>query len=144
MADKDELSTHFAALGLPDAAKAWLLDLWCVIQVLDDAADGDKSEDAGRAAMAIFWDMPLNPFYQAHFAALQPALMLQVLKWRGANTLEAAGAADERTYVARAGYYDIVLLVGHLCGLKDFEAECLLLYGETFTDYMEGQTCQVH
>jgi hypothetical protein len=138
MADKDELSTHFATLGLPDAAKAWLLDLWTVIQVLDDAADGDRAENADQAAMAIFWDMPLNPFYRDFSAALQPVLKLQVLKWRAANALEAAGVADERTYMWRAGYYDVVLMVCSLCGIKDAEAECLLLYGETFAAYKEG------
>ena len=51
MADIDELSAHFVTLNLPAPARAWLLDLWTVIQVLDDAADGHKSPDAGRAAM---------------------------------------------------------------------------------------------
>jgi hypothetical protein len=142
MTAENDLSTHFISLGLPEAARAWLLDLWCVIQVLDDAADGDRSEDAGRAAMAVFWDLPLNPFYRDHVAALQPVLMLQVLKWRAANALEAIGAADERTYMARAGFYDVVMMVCQLCGVKDFEAECLMLYGETYAQYQEGQKCQ--
>lgn len=137
MTDKSHLSTHFEALGLPAPAKAWLLDLWTVIQVLDDAADGDKSADAGRAAMAVFWDMPLNPFYRDFAAALQPVLKLQVLKWCAANEVEAAGQADERSYIWRAGYYDVVLMVCSLCG-RDQGAAALLLYGETFTEYMEG------
>ncbi len=137
MADKSHLSTHFDALGLPAPAKGWLLDLWTVIQVLDDAADGEKSADAGRAAMAIFWDMPLNPFYREFSTALHPVLKLQVLKWCAANEVEARGGADERSYMWRAGYYDVVLMVCALCGCGQ-GAAALSLYGETFTEYMEG------
>lgn len=138
MSDETHLSTHFDALGLPAPAKAWLLDLWTVIHVLDDAADGDKSADAGRAAMAIFWDMPLNPFYQANFAALQPVLKLQVLKWIAANVAEENGLADERSYMWRAGFYDVVTMVCALCGGDQGAGVGLSLYGETFTEYMEG------
>lgn len=134
----NHLNTHFDTLGLPPDAKSWLLGLWTVIQVLDDAADGDKTNDAGGAAMAIFWDMPLNSFYRAHSSALQPLLMVQVLKWQAANDVEAAGKADERSYMWRAGFYDVVLMVCALCG-ADRSATALLLYGETFAEYMEGR-----
>ena len=139
MTDETHLSTHFDSLGLPAPAKAWLLDLWTVIQVLDDAMDGDDAGQANvtRAAMAIFWDMPLNPFYRDNFSALQPVLKLQVLKWLAANDVEMGGKADERSYMWRAGFYDVVLMVCALCGC-DQSASALLLYGETFTEYMEG------
>lgn len=140
MTAETDLSTNFDDLGLPAPAKAWLLDLWAVIHVLDDALDGDRAEPVwvARAAMAIFWDMPLNPFYRDNFAALQPVLRLQVLKWFAANDLEKAGLADERSYVWRAGYYDVVLMVCALCGC-DQSASALLCYGETFAEYMEGR-----
>lgn len=139
MTAESDLATHFDALGLPAPAKAWLLDLWTVIQVLDDAMDGDAAgpTDVARAAMAIFWDMPLNPFYRDFSAALQPVLKLQVLKWFAANDVEAQGEADERSYMWRAGFYDVVLMVCSLCGC-DQSASALLLYGETFSEYMEG------
>ena len=139
MTAETNLSTHFTTLGLPGPAKAWLLDLWNVIQVLDDAMDGDSagSADVERAAMAIFWDMPMNPFYRDNYAALQPVLKLQVLKWFAANDVEAQGQPDERSYMWRAGYYDIVLMVCALCGC-DQSATALKLYGETFSEYMEG------
>lgn len=137
MADQHDLSIHFDRLGLPDEAKTWLLDLWLVIQVLDDAMDGDEAGQANvaRAAMAIFWDMPLNSFYRAHFAALHPVMKLQVLKWMAANDAEAKGQADERSYMWRSGYYDIVLMVSALCGC-DQSSTALLLYGETFAEYL--------
>lgn len=144
MQAEDHLNTHFKELGLPDAARVWLLDLWNVIQVLDDAMDGTPAGpvNVSRAAMAIFWDMPLNPFFRDNYAALQPVLKLQVLKWMAANDVEAQGLPDERSYMWRAGYYDIVLLVCALCGC-DRGPAALLLYGETFAEYMEDQKCPV-
>lgn len=137
MTAESDLSAHFTTLGLPDAAQVWLLDLWCVIQVLDDAMDGDRAGQiaVSRAAMAIFWDMPLNPFFRDNFAALHPVLKLQVLKWQAANDVEAQGLADERSYMWRAGYYDVVLMVCALCGC-DRSAAALQLYGETFAEYI--------
>jgi hypothetical protein len=146
MTAKGDLSSHFDTLGLPDAARAWLLDLWVVIQVMDDATDGDPVEkaDAASAVRAIFLTMPLNDFYRQSAAILQPILVLQMLKWEACNAVEAAGLADEKTYVWRAGFYEVVLMVCHLCGIPDAGHACMEMYGETFAEYMEDQTCQVH
>ena len=139
MADQDELSTHFDRLGLPDTAKAWLLDLWRVIQVLDDAMDGDKAapDDVSRAVWAIFVAMPLNDFSRANAGILQPILALQVLKWEAANAVERGGDACEVSYVWRAGFYEVVLMACHICGIKA-GSECLKMYGETYADYLGG------
>lgn len=144
MTAESDLSTHFDTLGLPDAAKAWLLDLWTVIQVLDDATDGDRvaKDDAAKAVRAIFLTMPLNDFYRQNAAVLQPVIVLQMLKWEAANAVEAAGLASEKSYVWRAGYYDVVLMACQLCGIENAGHACMEMYGESFTDYMEGQTCQ--
>jgi hypothetical protein len=140
MADKDDLSAHFTTLGLPDAPKAWLLDLWGLIQVLDDVADGDPVDkaSASSAVKAIFLTMPLNDFYRQYTAVLQPILWLQVMKWEAANEVEAKGLASEKSYMWRAGYYDVVLMVCHLCGVPNVGHACMEMYGETFAEYMEG------
>lgn len=140
MAGEADLKHNLEALELPADARQWLLDLWNVIQVIDDAYDGDAAYrgDVFRAAMAIFWDMPLNPFYQRFQSALQPLLLVNVLKWQAANEVEDLGAADEQSYMWRAGYYDLVLLACHLCGLTHTK-EALALYGETFAEYLEDQ-----
>ena len=145
MADQDELSTHFETLGLPVEARAWLLDLWNVIQVFDDAMDGDRaaSADVSRAVWAIFASMPLNDFYCRNAGILQPILALQVLKWEAANAVERAGGACEVSFVWRAGFYEVVLMACHICGIKA-GPECLVMYGETYAEYMEDQLCQVH
>lgn len=114
------------------------MDVWHVIQVLDDAMDGDRAEPAevSRAAWAIFATIPANPFYQQYLAALTAVLVLALRKWQGANEMEAAGEADERTFCARAGFYDLVLFCCHLCGIADADAKCIRLYGETYADYI--------
>lgn len=139
MTAETDLATHFETLGLPEPARAWLLDLWNVIQVLDDAYDGDRASPAEvkRAVRAIFWDMPLNPFYQRFQSALQPSLLQMVLQWEAANEVEEAGEADERSYAWRAQYYGVVLMCCHLSGIEA-GASCLRMYGETYAEYREG------
>ncbi len=143
MTAESDLSAHFTTLGLPEPAKAWLLDLWNVIQVLDDATDGDPvaKEDAAKAVRAIFLTMPLNDFYRGYAAILQPVLVLQMLKWEACNTVEAAGLANEKSYAWRGGFYEVVLMVCHLCGVDNAGHACMEAYGETFAEYMEGQPC---
>ena len=138
----DALEEHFVnALGLPRPAADWLLDLWQVIQVFDDIHDGDPVADVMPALWAGLVTMPSNPFYQANAAALQAAVATAILKWHAANEAEDAGEADERSFVWRAAYYDVVLLAVLLC---HGQAEALrlaptimLMYGEPFAAYRE-------
>lgn len=141
MTAESDLSAHFTTLGLPDAAKAWLLDLWNLIQVMDDARDGDRASpgDVDRAVKAIFLTMPLNDFYRQFPAVLQPVMVLAVLKWEAANEMEAKGLADEKSYMARAGFYDVVLMTCHLCGIENVGHAVMEMYGETFADYIADQ-----
>ncbi|MDZ7905169.1 MAG: hypothetical protein U5N55_04900 [Cypionkella sp.] len=120
-------------IGLPASALEWLCDLWLVTQVLDDRADGDKTDAAENAAAAIFVRMPMNPFYDANRMALIPVLAVQLAKWRAANAAENAGLADEKSFMWRAGYYDVVAAACILCGI-DGEVG-LHAYGEPFADY---------
>lgn len=138
----ETLGEHFVnALELPDAAVDWLLDLWRVIQVFDDIHDGDPVADVMPALWAGLVTMPGNPFYQANAAALQAAVATAILKWHAANEAEDAGKADERSYVWRAAYYDVVLLVTLLCHGKEYALRMaptiMLMYGEPFADYRE-------
>lgn len=128
-------------LDLPPAAADWLLDLWQVIQTFDDIHDGDPVGDAMPALWAALVSMPGNPFYVANAAALQGAVATAILKWHAANEAEDAGQADERSFVWRAAYYDVMLLVVLLC---HGQAEALrlapvvmLMYGEPFAAYRE-------
>jgi hypothetical protein len=138
----DALEEHFVnALDLPRPAADWLLDLWHVIQVFDDVHDGDPAGDVMPALWAGLVTMPSNPFYVANAPALQAAVATAILKWHAANEAEDAGQADERSFVWRAAYYDVVLLAVLLC---HGQAEALrlaptimLMYGEPFAAYRE-------
>ena len=138
----DMLEEHFTnTLDLPPAAVDWLLDLWQVIQVFDDAHDGDPVGDVMPALWASLVSMPSNPFYVANAAVLQGAVANAILKWHAANEAEDAGEADERSFVWRAAYYDVVLLVVLLCyGQTEalrLAPVVMLMYGEPFAAYRE-------
>lgn len=126
-------------MKLPTDAVEWLIDVWDVCQLLDDACDGDEigRSRAEAAAWAIFVRMPANTFWRANMSNLMPVLAVQVLKWQAANEAEDEGVSDERSFMWRAGYYDLVLLVCQLCGLAQDPKFILSLYGETYFSYAD-------
>jgi len=126
-------------IKLPPDAVEWLIDVWEVCQLLDDACDGDEigRGRAEAAAWAVFVRMPANAFWRANMANLMPVLAVQVLKWQAANSAEDEGEADPRSYMWRAGYYDLVLLVCQICGLAQDPRFILSLYGETYFSYAD-------
>lgn len=137
------LAVHFQNLGLPPEAAGWLLDIWQLIQAWDDVADADGIERGrlDRAIWASLVTMPANPFYLANAASLQAGLALLVLKWQASDDAERLGKADARSYMWRAGYYDLVLLVvlltkGHATAMKD-AMTVMHLYGETLHEYLK-------
>lgn len=135
------LADNFRALGLPPPAAEWLLMVWQVIQAWDDVADGDKIEradlDAAIWHSVVGWYQ--SPFYQQHWHVLVPILASMVLRWKASDVVERAGRADERSYMWRAGYYDLVLAAMQIVhGPKvamDNAHLALSLYGETFAEY---------
>jgi hypothetical protein len=128
-------------LELPPAAVDWLCELWNAIQVLDDVADGDTIEraDLDRAIFALLGGMPSNPFYQQHQNWLLPALVQMVMKWMASDIAEREGCADERSYMWRAGYYDVVCLIANIVHgpSKERSWQALSLYGEACSEYMK-------
>jgi hypothetical protein len=137
------LSSHFKTLDLPPEAAAWLLDVWQLIQTLDDVADGDPVSrgDLNTTIWTALVTMPANPFYLANAAALQSGLASLVLKWQASDDAERQGQADARSYMWRAGYYDLILLVvlltkGHAGAMKD-AMTVMHLYGETLHEYLK-------
>ena len=137
------LIVHFENLDLPPEAASWLMDVWQLIQAWDDVADGDEigRGHLDRAIWASLVTMPANPFYIANFQALQAALALLVLKWKASDDAERAGQADARSFIWRAAYYDLVLLVvlltkGHATAMKD-AVKVMHLYGEPLDVYLK-------
>ena len=141
MEDGQSLQAYFQAMNLPPDAARFLLVVYEAWQVFDDFADGDpvKREDLHATLWNVFVGVPSNPFFQAHSAALVPAMGTGILKWIASDAVERAGQADEVSFVWRAGYYDLVVLVAQLA-LGPAEAmrlapSMLKLYGEKYADY---------
>ena len=137
------LAVHFQTLELPPEAAGWLLDVWQLIQTLDDVADGDAvgRDDLNAAIWAALVTMPANPFYLANAQALQSALASLVLKWQASDDAERQGKADARSFMWRAGYYDLILLVvlltkGHATAMSK-AMTVMHLYGETLHEYLK-------
>lgn len=136
------LEHSFETLALGPDASRWLLDVWRAIQVFDDMADGDSiaRDDLNKTIWASLVGLQMNPFHAANAAALVPVLALQILKWHGANAVEAEGKPDARSFVWRAGYYDLVLMV--TCIIHGAEKAAALssvvmrMYGEDFGAYL--------
>jgi hypothetical protein len=141
MTPEQILLQSFANLQLPPQAADWLLSVWQVIQVFDDFADGDtvSRADLDNAIMAALVRMPANSFYQAHSSWLLPAIMQAVLKWQASDLAERSNRADARSFVWRAGYYDVVCLVAALVHgpSSELALRALSMYGETLDDYQK-------
>lgn len=137
-------------LDIPAPAVDWLLDVWRMIQMLDDVADGDaiSRDDLDGVIWASLVTMPANPFFLANATSLQSALAQMVLKWQASDDAERQNKADARSYMWRAGYYDVVLLVvlltkGH-ADAKERAVSVMHLYGETLHEYLkEFQPCPI-
>ena len=140
----ESLARHLReTFELPQPALDWLLLVWRSIQTLDDFADGDKVE---RAELdALIWNalvaMPCHPFFLAHTNALGGALSTAILKWQASDKAERDGYADARSYMWRASFYDLVLVVLNLCygpNVAQSKAHFVMhLYGETLDDYLK-------
>lgn len=143
MTSKDWLTENFVEFGFPAPAIEWLLMLWDAIQVFDDVADGDgvKREDLDVVIWNSLVGMHQNVFWQANANSLLPVVATAVLKWQASDQAERDGKADARSFVWRAGYYDVVLMVVTLCHTakhaKELSRRVMELYGEKFENYLK-------
>ena len=131
------------AFALPEDARDWLLSLWNAIQVFDDMADGDfPDRDKLDAAICdTLVNMPANPFFRRYSHALLPIMAVAILKWQGSDEAERTNVADARSYMWRAGFYDVVLAVVRLVHGDEVAKGCAIkvmhLYGEDFSAYIK-------
>jgi len=144
MTDEQILQHNFEGLGLPPDAVRWLLDMWQAIQTFDDVVDRDEvtPEAANKALWSSLCGLQLNPFHAANAGMLVPVVALQILKWHGANTAEASSARDHRSFMWRAGFYDLILWVVALTmgpdAAREKSATVMAMYGESFDEYLRG------
>lgn len=139
----DHLRSHFEQLGFPQSASEWLIMCFDAFQVFDDFADGDKVErpDLDNLIFCSLVAMPSNQFFASYSSRLLPILANAIMKWKASDTVEKNGGADEKSFVWRAGFYDLVLEVANICHGYKFAMEnahvVMALYGEKFKDYKE-------
>jgi hypothetical protein len=64
-----------------------------------------------------------------------------ILKWQASDHVEREGDVDARSFMWRAGYYDIILTVVQLCHGAEVAKESahmvMRMYGEKLEDYLE-------
>lgn len=74
-------------------------------------------------------------------ATLVPLLANAILKWQASDHVEREGDVDARSFMWRAGYYDIILTVVQLCHGQEVAKESahliMRMYGEKYEDYLE-------
>ena len=142
MTNTEAMAEHLVqTLNLPQSAAEWLMMLWNAIQLFDDVADEDPIER--QDLDAVIWNtliaMPQNSFFAAHSGTMLPIVSSMILKWQASDRTEREGNADEKSYMWRAGYYDVVLIVAQLChGVKwamDNAHVVMHMYGETYAEY---------
>jgi hypothetical protein len=128
---------------LPTPAVEWLLMVFDAIQVFDDVADGDTVER--KDLNATIWNtlvgMNQNSFFIANSHHLVPLLATAILKWQASDTAERNKQADAKSFMWRAGYYDLVLMavsLVHGAGFATIHGHYVMaLYNEKFEDYMK-------
>lgn len=97
-----------------NAAAADFLEVaFRIAHAWDDLIDQDKAytdRDINRAFLDALVVLPRNPFYRAHFDALNPVLANAITNWHIATRLERVGTHKGRrqAYVLRAAYVDLV------------------------------------
>ena len=117
--------------------------LYGAIQVFDDVADGDPVErnNLNAAIWNTLVGMSQNTFWIANSQTLTPIVASMILKWQASDQAERSGKADARSFVWRAGYYDVVLMTVALCHgtqrATETAQQVMELYGETLEDYMK-------
>ncbi len=136
---RQSLSQGFS---LPEDRVSWLMDVWEVIQTLDDYADEDEvSRDAlDLLIWRVLVSMPGNPWFTKHSSTLLPIMASSTLKWQASNKAEKDGEANAKSFVWRAGYYDLILMAILLVHGQEAAAKVshlvMNLYGESFEEYM--------
>lgn len=137
---ENSLQSNFERIGLSPEASGWLLRIWRAIQVFDDVADGDPVSRADL--LPVIHDCLIGlhtaPFFLRNAHRLLPVLETAFFKWRAANNAEDMGEHDARSFMWRAGFYDVVLMATVIEQGNDANPySALSLYGESFDEYLK-------
>jgi len=129
-------------LHLPPDAIEFLKIGWDAMQTTDDILDGDFEKAKGTAEDMLYnmlVNLPLNDFFITNRATLIPVISNAMLIWKASFTVETLGQADEKSYMWRASFYNVLLetcrIVHGLKWARENAHVVLGIYGESFEDY---------
>ena len=117
--------------------------LYEAIQVFDDVADGDpvNRQDLNATIWNTLVGMNQNSFWLVNSQTLTPVVASMILKWQASDQAERAGRADARSFMWRAGFYDVVLMAVALCHgsghATNVASQVMAIYGEKLEDYLK-------
>jgi hypothetical protein len=140
---RDTLADAFNSYEFPADASAFLLKVWDAIQFLDDIKDKDGPDDVDAGIYNLIVALPSDRFLAANQAVLSGALATAYHKWQAANVVESVRDATQldKTYMWRAGYYDVIVTVAALCLPRErvdaIAPHILMLYGESRESYLQ-------
>jgi hypothetical protein len=110
------------ACGNSDAVR-FMRTILAISNTWDDLIDRDQEMSETRIN-DMMWqaliELPANPFYTEHHAALHQLLAMAILNWHAANGMERNDGDTEVAYVLRSSFVDILGMVALLCGGRDF------------------------
>lgn len=130
-----------------DAAVAFVEMLGDVSQTWDDLVDADFEVEPARITTAFriaLLELPLQPFYAAHFQRLFPLVEAAVMDWLTANQLEAGDRHDRSVaFVIRDSLTAVVIAAAGIVGGPDWAigraAEIRrFFHDEALETYLEG------
>lgn len=129
-----------------EQASTMCAHLYKIGQFWDDLIDRDKEltdGDIHSAMWAVLFDLNENPFFRKLMPELLPVIKNATIQWFAANKLEEKKEHIEKSYMLRAGFYNIVAHVVMLCnGAKYDFSEVYKLYGEKLEDLKKEIECQ--
>jgi hypothetical protein len=142
--ERDTESLSEFLLG-DEEATAFVVSLFAVLHCWDGLVDKDREvgdEEIDAAFTAALIDLPTNPFYQKHFAHLQPLMSVALANWKAANRMEES--SDEEVlriaFVIRSDYCSLVLKAMELIGGREYAQSHAVLvrrwfHSEGFENY---------
>lgn len=119
--------------------------LWSATQEWDDVKDeGQAPSDA-----LMFWlsfGMEVDPFYSRFAHLMRPCLMSSYLRWQASNVLDHEPDQVAKSYMLRAGIYDVWHMMAFIVGGHDWAVEIgpaiYREYGETVDELRKEMQCQ--
>lgn len=132
------LTEHFS---LTNQAADFVMIVFNFAQFFDDVADGHEvtRKELDLNLYNCFVGLNTNIFFINNRIALVSVMDLIALKWQGSDIAERNNQADERSFMWRAAFYDLLISVISICNGHEFaigkSVDVMRFYAETMEDY---------